>query len=125
MLEDVPTTPRFFIREQHGAQDVSFRVIGDLRKSRLDATIGGSDAYFPEAVDSFFALARDPRVVPTAQIAEWMASFIRPVKMSPYAMSPMEQRLSRYIDRMAKRFTHPYLDYPRSEALGLPRNEVS
>ena len=52
------TSPQFCIAEQHGNQEPKYRVIGDPSKSKINATVGASDAYFPQDLDTFMVLAR-------------------------------------------------------------------
>ena len=51
-------SPRFCISEQHGTQEPKYRVIGDLSKSKINATVGASDTYCPQDLDTFMVLAR-------------------------------------------------------------------
>ena len=51
-------SPRFCISSQHGAQEHKFRVIGDLATSLVKPAVGSDDAYFPQDVDAFVAMAR-------------------------------------------------------------------
>ena len=75
MISETPITPRFCIKEQHGTQAVAFRVIEDLKRSKINATLGQSDTYCPEAIDRIFALVREVRKTCDGEIVAWAGDF--------------------------------------------------
>ena len=75
LLDETLITPRFCIKEQHGNQDVAYRVIGDLKRSKLNDNLKQWDTYFPEAIERFFAIAREMGEITKEKPLEWAGDF--------------------------------------------------
>ena len=80
LMNENPITPRFCIREQHGNQAAAFRVIDDLKRPKLNATLGQKDTYCPEAIGRFFALVREVKKTYNKQIVAWAGDFHKAYK---------------------------------------------
>ena len=80
IIKETPITPRFCIKEQHGNQPAAFRVIDDLKKSKVNATLAQKDTYCPEAIDKFFALVREVRKTYQGEILAWTGDFHKAYK---------------------------------------------
>ena len=81
LIGATPITPRFCIREQHGTQADAYRVIGDLKRSKINATLGQNDTYRPDAIYRFFALVREVKKTRKERIAAWTGDFHKAYKM--------------------------------------------
>ena len=81
MLNETPITPRFCIREQHGNQPAAFRVIDDLKRSKINATLSQKDTYWPEAIGRFFALVRQLSKTCRTKIVAWAGDFHKAYKI--------------------------------------------
>ena len=67
--------PRFCIAEQHGNQEPQYSVSDDLAKSHVNITVGSSDTYCPQDLDTFMALERLLRKYGAANLRMWSVDF--------------------------------------------------
>ena len=58
LLRTTPITPLLSIREQHGAQDVAYRVVGDPKRLDINDTMKQSDAHSAASIDRICAIDR-------------------------------------------------------------------
>ena len=68
-------SPRFCIAEQHGNQKPKYRVFGDLTKSHVSLTVGESDTYCPQDLDTFMVLARLQHKYGATNLRMWSLGF--------------------------------------------------
>ena len=68
-------SPRFCIAEQNGDQEPKYRVIDDLAKSQVNLTVGASDTYFPQDMDTFMVLPRLQHIYGASNLRMWSLGF--------------------------------------------------
>ena len=68
-------SPRFCIAEQHGKQEPKYRVIDALTKSHVNLTVGASDTYCPQDLDTFMVLARLQHLYGARNLRIWSVDF--------------------------------------------------
>ena len=68
-------SPRFCIRERHGVQEVKYRVIDDLTKSRVNIAVEMADTYFPQDIDTFMVIARLNHTYGAENLRMWSVDF--------------------------------------------------
>ena len=68
-------SPRFCISEQHGTQEPKYRVIDDLSKSMVNMTVGESDTYCPQDLDTFMVLTRLQHIHGAKNLRMWSLDF--------------------------------------------------
>ena len=68
-------SPRFCIAEQHGTQQMKYRVIDDLAKPQVNQTVEMNETYRPQDLDTFMVVARLQHLFGAQQLRMWSADF--------------------------------------------------